>query len=338
MAGVAYATGSTAAIMSLSTPGMSGRRTAITLVLSAAGVLLLVWQIRRVGLASIAPGLARVGWGFLVIVLAQFLRFSLGAIAWMALVREPAGLGPATVACIGGDALGNLTPLSLIVSEPAKAMHLKRFVPVPTSLASLTAENFFYTVSIAIYILLGTGALLLTFPVDATLRWAGGISFAAMASLLAVAAWLAWQRPGLASALAARMPVRWLRDQVDRIREFEVQTYGSAGGHTGRLAAVIGCEAAFHALSWAESWFLLLLLTGTSLPIAALVLDSFGRVSNIVFRLTPFRLGPDQVLSEEVARAVGLLHGVGTTFSLVRTGRVLVWTAIGLAITLARAL
>ena len=90
-------------------------------------------------------------------------------------------------------------------------------------------------------------------------------------------------------------------------------------------------EAIFHVLSFLEIWLSIWLVTGQSLPLEALVLDAFGRVANVVFKVVPLQLGVLQVGSELVATAIGLAPGVGTTLSLVRTARVLFWAAAGLA-------
>jgi hypothetical protein len=312
------------------------RHTAVTVVASAVGVALLVWQMRQVGLAPIRADLAAVGYGFLAILFLSLLRFIVRSAAWTTLIGERVPLSSALAATIGGDALGNITPLSLLVSEPAKAMYLGGRVSTAQALAALTAENFFYSVSVAIYIVLGTAALLLAFPLDPGVRWAGVIALVGMAAVLGVAGWLAWQKPSIASSLLARIPFAHLDTVVERVRDFEMRTYGSVGQQTGRLGVVVACEAAFHVLSFAESWITLWLLTGLSLPLEAFVLDTFSRVSNIVFRVVPLRLGVDQVLSDVVAQAIGLLAGIGTTLSLVRTGRVLVWAVVGMALLLRR--
>src|SRR5439155_18841678 len=108
---------------------------------------------------TIRDHLSRVGWGFLVILGLSFIRFALRSFAWTTIVGERVSLAGAIAATISGDAIGNLTPLSLIVSEPAKSMYLRDEVPVARSFAALTAENFFYSVSVALFIVLGTGAL-----------------------------------------------------------------------------------------------------------------------------------------------------------------------------------
>lgn len=323
--------------MSDARPPARASRTALTAVASIAGIALLVWQVQKVGLDTIRADLAAVGWGFLAILLLSFLRFVVRAVAWTTLIGARVPVVNALAASIGGDALGNITPLSLLVSEPAKAMYVGGDrVPTGQALAALAAENFFYSVSVAIYIVLGTAALLLAFPVDTTIQWAGIIALGGMATILAAAAWLAWQKPSVASAILARVPFARLDAVVARVRDFEVRTYGSAGQQAGRLNVVIACEMAFHLLSFTEAWLTLWLLTGASLPLQAFVLDTFSRISNIIFRLIPFRIGVDQLGSDLVAQAIGLRAGVGFTMSLVRTGRVLVWAVVGVALLLRR--
>jgi hypothetical protein len=319
-------------------PPARASRTAVTAVASIAGVGLLVWQVQKVGLDAIRADLAAVGWGFVAILGLSLLRFVVRAVAWTTLIGERVPIARALAASIGGDALGNITPLSLLVSEPAKALYIGGRVSTAQALAALAAENFFYSISVAIYIVLGTAALLLVFPVDATIQWAGTIALGAMATILAAAAWLAWQKPSVASAMLARVPFVKLDAVVARVRDFEVRTYGSVGQQAGRLNVVVACETAFHLLSFTEAWLTLWLLTGASLPLQAFVLDTFSRVSNIIFRLIPFRLGVDQVGSDLVARAIGLRGGIGTTLSLVRTGRVLVWAIVGMGLLLRRGL
>jgi hypothetical protein len=54
--------------------------------------------------------------------------------------------------------------------------------------------------------------------------------------------------------------------------------------------------------------------------------------------MIPFRIGVDQVTSESVAVAIGLAPAIGTTLSLIRTGRMIVWAAVGLGLLTKRGL
>jgi hypothetical protein len=304
------------------------RRLIVTAALAVGGAVLLVLQIKKVGLAEIADGLRSVGPGFAGILLLSFLRFVARAAAWMALLAEPVPLRRAVAAVMAGDVVGK-TPLSVLLSEPAKAMYLGNPSGPARALAALTAENFFYAISIAIYITLGTAAFLLVYELPADVEIAAAVALAAMAALLAGAAWLAWQKPALVSGVLARLPIRGLSAVIDRIREFEVQTYGAVGHQGARLGRVALAETSFHVLSFLEAWLTLWLLTGASLPIEAFVLDTFSRVANVVFTWIPMRLGVDQYGSSKLALAIGLPEAAGLNLSLVRVLRQLVWMAVG---------
>jgi hypothetical protein len=319
-------------IVSTAASSRARRQTLLTLVATIAGLALFIWQVRVVGVAAIASGLAQVGAGFLLVLVLSLARLALRGAAWRALQPERARLTTTMAAVMAGDAVGNLTPLSVLVGEPAKAMYLSGEVGGPGAFAALTAENFFYSVSVAIYVVLGTAAMLVTFQVPAGLREVGIASLVLMAAILAGAAWMAWRRPSLVSAALAHLPVARLRRMVDKVRAFELQSYGSVGGEPGRLLALLFAETAFHVLSFVEVWLVLGLLTGDSLPLHAFVLDTFSRIVNVVFKVIPYRIGVEEYTSKGVAVAIGLSEATGLTLAIVRKGRMLVWGAIGLAL------
>ena len=313
--------------------------TVVTVLAGLAGAVLLYWQIQQTGLDEIGRSFAAVHWwGFALILLLSLGRFAARTLAWMTLAGPGGSFRRALAATIGGDALGNLTPLSVIVSEPAKAMYLAGPAGAARALAALAAENFFYTVSVAIYIMLGTAAMLEAFPLSDAVARAGVIALVVMAAVLAAAAWLAWQRPSVASALLARLPNPRLQRLADRVHDFELQAYGSVGGHTGQMATLAFWEVTFHVLSFVEAWLTLWLLTGSSLPLQAFVLDTFQRVANIIFKVIPFGLGVTQVGSEIVARATGIPPAAGVTMALIVTARKMVWAAVGVWLLVRRGL
>jgi hypothetical protein len=313
-------------------PRFATRRVGVGVLVSILGLALLVWQVKQAQPEKITAALAQVGWGFLAILAVSFVRFGLRSLAWTTLMNGHLSLKGAIGATIAGDAIGNLTPLSLLVSEPAKALYLRDEAPAARSLAALTAENFFYSLSVAMFIIFGTIAMLEVFPAPAELRLAGLISLGLMALVVAGACWLAWHEPALISATLARLPFPILRGLTARVREFETTTYAFARQSPGRLGAVVACETGFHLLSFAESYFTVWLITGTSAPLAAFVLDTFNRIVNVVFRAMPLRIGVDESSTAIVALAVGFTSAVGVAIALVRKGRMLVWAAIGIAL------
>jgi hypothetical protein len=311
-------------------------RAVVGLATSIGGAALLVWYVRYIGLDAIRAGLAPVGAWFLLILLLSLLRFAARASAWASLIPGQVPVGQALAATISGDAIGAVTPLGVFAGEPAKALLLRREVAAPGALAALAAENFFYGVSIAIYIMIGAAAMLAAFPVPDSVRVAGAAALLAMAGGLAFAGWLAWRRPSILGAALGALPFARLRAAAARVREFEARTYGSAAAPGARLGVVAGYEAAFHVLSVIEAWTTLWLLTGQSLPLEAFVLDAFGRAMNVIFRVVPLRLGVDQAGAGVLAQAIGLDPVTGVALSLVRTTRLVVWCIVGLAL-LARA-
>jgi hypothetical protein len=307
------------------------RRVLFAIAICLLGAALLIWQVRAVGVDQITQGLSQIGWGFAVILALSLARFTLRSIAWCALMSGRLSLRNAVGATLAGDAIGNLTPLSLLVSEPAKSMYVRDEAPVSSSFAALTAENFFYSVSVAIFILLGTITMLAVFAVPPDLRTAGFVSLGLMLLVLLGAVWVGWSKPALLSGAVARIPFRGVAALLDRVRRFEASTYALTRGG-GRLPTVIACEIAFHVLSLAESYYTIWLITGRSLVVAALVLDTFNRIVNVVFRAMPLRAGVDEYSTAIVAPAVGLTSAVGVTIALVRKGRMLVWAGVGAAI------
>jgi len=281
-------------------PGVRVWRPLVTLVALAGGVAVLVWQVRAQGVAEILRGIASVGVaGGLAILALSLGRFYARAMAWLALMTDRVTIGRAVRAVIAGDAASNLTPLSLLVGEPAKAAYLRAPSGTAAALTALLAENFFFAVSVALYVVLGTLVMFWRFSVHEDVRWAGLLALAGMLSVL-----------GAAFVLS-----RWMKTHLAR-----------------RPPRVIAAEGVFHVLSFLEMWLSIWLVTGQSLPLEALVLDAFGRVANVVFKVVPLQLGVLQVGSELVARAIGLAPGVGTTLSLIRTARVMVWAAAGLGL------
>src|SRR5262245_9018425 len=94
-----------------------------TLALLVAGLLLLVWQLRNKS-GDVVGGFRSVGWWFGAIMGLSLLRFVARTRAWLTFIDAPVPTAPALAATLGGDALGNVTPLGLLASEPAKAIYL----------------------------------------------------------------------------------------------------------------------------------------------------------------------------------------------------------------------
>src|SRR5687768_604630 len=133
---------------------------------AVAGAGLFAYAIRDVGWSEVAGGVRRVGWGLVPILGLAGLRFIFRAEAWRrcmpAEVRIP--FPQAFAAYLAGDAIGNVTPLGLIASEPTKVFLTRHRLATREAAASLALDVFVYSLSAVAMIVIGLVALLLTLP------------------------------------------------------------------------------------------------------------------------------------------------------------------------------
>lgn len=319
----------------------SRRLTLAGLATSVVGLALLVYLVRRTGLTPILDGAREVGWGFLAIVALGGLRFSARATAWSACVEAPARLPvrQALAATLSGDALGNVTPLSVIVSEPAKVAFVRQTVPLGPAASALAIENFLYTLSVAVMIALGMLAMLLAFDLTEPLRTISVMSLAAVLGLLGAAVWMIGRRLAVVSPILDRLfggrASRW----IAKVRLLEARTFELYERRRGRLVPVLALEASFHAAGVAEVYLTLWLLTGAAPTLlVAFLLESVNRVITVVFKFVPLRVGVDEAGTALVTSVLGLGTATGVTLALVRKARVIAWVLVGLTLLVRRGL
>lgn len=320
------------------------RRPTLTgIATSLVGLALLVYLVRQVGLEPIAAGARQVGAGFLGIVALGGLRFVLRALAWRRCLDEPwrLGAGDALAATLAGDALGNLTPLSVLVSEPAKAAFVRPAVPLGPALSALVVENFLYSLSAAVVVALGLTALVLGVALVEPLRTTLAATLGVILGLLAAAGWTIGRRLAVLSRALRLLlgPRVGASRAVARLEAIEARAFEVYERRRARLPGVWLFEAGFHAAGVAEIALTLWLLSGRPPSLlTALVLESVNRVITVVFKVVPLRLGVDEAGTALVTHALGLGSATGVTIALVRKARVLVWVAAGLALLVRRGL
>jgi hypothetical protein len=323
------------------------RVTVLSVLVGAASVLLFAYSLRTVGLRDIVDALARLGpTGFLVVLALSGFRFAVRSLAWMACVegehRLP--LSDAFAATIMGEALGQVTPLATLVSEPSKAVLVRDRLPLSAALSAIVIENIFYTATVGLMIGLGAIAFLLQFPLATPLRVA---SLSAIAGMLVIvgSSWLilgAGVKPvsGTLSWLQARgVGTDWLSEHLLRVRVFEERVNTFSGRHRRRLATLAAYEAAYHAAGVAEVYVTLAFIAPDSVTlIKALILEAVGRVINVLFKFIPMRFGVDEAGNLMLARPLGLPQAALVALPLVRKARILAWTALGVVLLLMRGL
>ena len=333
-------------MLSSASPGY--RLSPLGIAAALGGLALFAWTLQRTGLDPVYEGIRKVGYGFVVILAFAGLRFLMRGLAW-ALCAEDAprlGLADTLPALVAGDALGNLTPLGLLASEPAKAAFVRHRVSLMSAASAITIENLFYTLTVALVIGGGTVSLLLLFEVPRTLQQVSLVALAAMIGIFVTGIVVLTSQIRVVARVVDAIDRRggstvsgW-RSRLAKLLEFEERIYGFASRHPGRIVPVLLLEIAFHVLAIAELWFTLRLLLGDAAPglMTTFVLEAVNRTITAVFKFVPLRLGVDEAGTELLTRTLGLDTGLGVTMAIIRKGRMLSWTAVGVAILVRRGL
>ncbi|HMO79835.1 MAG TPA: lysylphosphatidylglycerol synthase transmembrane domain-containing protein [Pyrinomonadaceae bacterium] len=328
-------------------PTRSFRLKAAVAVMTGLGVALFSFFVYSVGLTEIIDNIRRFGlFGFAVILVIFFLRIVFRAAAWKLSVYEPYSLKMRDTipAVVIGEVMSSMIPMGIIVSGTAKAVAVRRRVPLVVGLSSVATENLFYSVTTSVLLILGALTFVRTFDLDP--EWALLIDLFIVAIICGVlflflmvlrqwhfasetCEWL--YRRGILTGILDRGRMQ--------VRLFENLVYGFYRRHPGRFLPICIFEAGFHLLGIIEVWFVLSRIAGSGATILnAFMLESVSRLISIVFKLIPFLIGVDEAGAQFVAETVGIGAGIGVTLAIIRKGRVLFWVAIGITLIVRRGL
>ena len=318
-------------------PGGGRRRSKLSGIVAAVlGLALFAWSVRQVGPEEVWTGLIQVGWGFTIIIALAGLRFAMRAVAWRICLEPPHVLPFATsfAAVLAGDALGNLTPLGLFASEATKAVYVRHRVPLATAVSGLTIENLIYTMTVAVVLVSGTLALLHNFRVSHNLELLFLVSVGVMLAMLVAAAFIVGRQikvmTGLLDWLHRRsLAPHALAGRLEKLRTLEDAVYGFHRQSPGRLFTVVALEGLYHAAGVAEVYATLAWIIAPPTILVAFILETANRLTNVVFKFVPLRLGVDEAGSALFTTVLGYTSATGATLALVRKVRMLVWTAAG---------
>jgi hypothetical protein len=297
----------------------------IAVIGTVAGVVLFIYTLQAAGPREILRQLREIGFGFIVVLALSAIRMAVRAKAWSLCVEdsERFTFGQAFKAYITGDAVGNVLPLGPLASEGTKALLIRRNVATSAAFSSVVLENVFYSISVAIMVMVGTLAFLFGYrPTNAALTITLSLGAVAIVSVVAVW-WLLRSEPRFLS--------RFLKH--DAVRDAEDRVFRFATTRKERVWQILLLQFAFHVAAVLEIYFLLTLLiapTDRTLLIA-LILGTVERLIMIAFKFVPLRLGVDHAGSGSIAEVLGIGSAAGVTIATVRTARNLFWAALGLA-------
>jgi hypothetical protein len=300
----------------------------LTLAGGLAGAALFAYAVERAGAGEIADGVRRVGWGLLAILALTGIRFVVRAECWRLSMPPSIRLTrtQAFAAFLAGDAVGSVTPLGLLASEPTKIFLTRHHLATRESVSSLALENLVYAASVVAMVGVGVAVLLATVALPGPLFWT------AVGILVAL---------GVAAVVALRL-LRGTWDEErgarprwrERLASVRVAVLGFAANSPGRLWRVFALDLLFHALAVVEVFVTLQwLVGGRTVTIAeAIVFESLNRLVTVLFKFVPFRIGVDEALSGALASVLAIDPAAGVALAVVRKIRNLFWAGGGLVI------
>jgi len=325
----------------LLTQNQSGSRrfAPLGIIFGLLGLLLFAYFVSRAGAGEIVSNIQRLGAGFVLILAISSTRYIVRALAWTRCIEPPHRLPfrDAFAARLMGDALGNIIPfISAAVSEPSKAVFVKDRVPLMVGLSALAVENIFYALSVAIFIFSGTATLLLTFSLPKALRYA---SIGALVTTLVIIpiAYLMIRRQvrflsGILGFLENRRVMPKLIGKLrPRAESLEDRVYGFYATSQRSFLSIFLLDMAFHVAGVAEVFITLSFISPVAPTLTqAFILESVNRIINVAFKFIPLRAGVDEGGTGQVSKVLGFARGIGETLAIVRKGRDIFWSAIGL--------
>lgn len=322
-----------------------GRFKLVVALLTLGGIGLFSYFVYTVGLNEILAGIANIGIsGFVIIQLIYFLRIFVRATAWRLSVFEPYRLEikDTLPAVIIGEAMSSMIPLGILVSGTAKALAVRKRVPLVVGLSSIATENLFYSLVTGIFICLGSFAFLRSFNLSES--WALTIDLLIGGTILVILFGFVivirqWHFASEFCEVLYRQGIgrRFLESGRLQVRLFENLIYGFYRKYPKRFLPIFLCQIAFHTLGVLEAWFILSRLRET-IPAfyTAFLLESISRAITIFFKFVPFVIGVDEAGAQFVTETLAIGAAVGVTLAIIRKGRIIFWTGVGLTLIVKR--
>jgi len=313
----------------------------LKLTMLVGGLGLFAWLLAEVDLAAVGQHVARIGWlGAAVIVLAFSAGFAADVLSWLYMFRSIAMTWlwswRLLLVQLVGEALNVVTPFGSLGGEPFKALLLKRHYDVTYSegTASLLLVQTVNSLAMVPFVFVG-----------ALLSLGRGIlspalEVAALAAAVVIAAFMLLVYAALhmraLSSLEQRLGrSRWagkLAEGLAGLREVDEHLFVFVRHTPGRFAASLG----FSFLNWlfgAVEMYLIFYFLGHPISFAdAWMVEATVVLVRAATFFIPGHLGVQDGAIALMGQALAGTPEIGLTVALLRRGRELAWTAVGLAI------
>jgi hypothetical protein len=328
------------------TSSRSGGLRIFGLIATIVGVALFGLLVYSVGLDEISSNIADFGLpAFLLIIVLFFPRICMRAAAWQLSVPTPYKLkfSDTIPAVLIGEAMSSIVPLGIMISGTAKAVAVRKRIPLVIGLSSVATENIFYTFVTSAFLMIGALTLSRAFALDDAWAWTVDILVAGIAVVFGLVLLMVIRQWHFASWICELLYGKgFFRSVLENgrrnVRLFEELIYSFYRTYPKRFLPICLFESSYHLLGIVEVYLILSRISELPTLFNSFLLESVSRTITIVFKFVPFMIGVDEAGSHFVAKTVALGTGVGVTLAVIRKGRILFWAMVGLLIMTRRGL
>lgn len=310
----------------------------LRLVLLAAGVALLVFLVRLLGLERILEMLAQIGWHFLTIaaIYAAYQGMRAAALRRAVLRTPPPPYRDTLWIRLSGEAVHFLTFTGPVLAEPTRAWLLhRRGLTTREAAAAVLTEYLIYTFTSAALSSAGLLYLVTAYDPGPAFARAARIILYANITFLAVAFIAIIRRIYLIGAIVervSRIPLVRNRVRVDmgQVHAMEDLLLAVLRDRPGRLLSIVALELGAQALLTFEVYWVLRALDLPVTPAEPLVIEAATKFVSLAFFFVPTQMGAAEGAYALVFGAIGLTAAAGFVLAFVRRLRTVLVAAVGL--------
>jgi hypothetical protein len=115
-----------------------------------------------------------------------------------------------------------------------------------------------------------------------------------------------------------------------RAQSLEDRIYGFYSNTQRSFLSIFALDMCFHFAGIVEVFVTLSFISPVAPTLTqAFILESVNRIINLTFKFIPLRAGVDEGGTGRVSKVLGFARGIGETLAIVRKGRDIFWSAIG---------
>jgi uncharacterized protein (TIRG00374 family) len=307
------------------------------LLLLATGIILFVVLLAQLGLDNVLSNFRVVGWGIVLIIVAEILPMAVNTLGWRAAFPK-GGRVPSfrqlLLARIAGEAANYLTPTAMMGGEFVRVRMLQEQASVRSLVASALMAKLTQAAGLVIFVIVGLLLIRNDTSLQAGTRWGifGGMAlFATLISGL-----LLIQRYGLlgpALRLAEHcLALRFLARMRSPIEQVEAEMARMHRESTGRIVLSSVIFAVGFIGGVIECYLILWFFDiPVSLKLALAVEVLTVALNNLMF-FVPLRAGTQEAGKALIFAMLGLNPAQGLAAGVICRIRELTWALIGLAI------